>query len=376
MLDDPEKARAALARLEAIKAQRLTENKISAYNPYPQQRAFHDAGATHDERMLMAANQVGKSLAQNMEVAIHATGLYPDWWKGYRFERAPRIWACGETGEVLRGTTQLLLLGDAGSHGTGCIPKAALLEVVPARGLADLADMIRVKHLSGGVSAIMLKSYSQGRERFQGATLDLCALDEEPPEDIFTEVKTRLNVTNGPLMMCFTPLKGMSNVVKRFILDKADNRIVIGMTLDDAAHYTEERKKEIIAQYPEHQRAARTKGIPTMGSGAVFPIDLDPLIVDPFECPGHWIRVGGIDFGWTHPSAFCELWWDRDKDVIYLVRTLRLKEQTPLQHVETVRGWRLRWQWPRDGRNATLAGAGEPLAAQYREAGLDMWHEL
>jgi hypothetical protein len=175
--------------------------------------------------------------------------------------------------------------------------------------------------------------------------------------------------------MTFTPLKGMSTVVKRFLLEKTSARHVTSMTLEDAEHYTPKQRAEIAASYPEHERAARTKGIPTMGSGAVFPIDIDTLIVEPFVCPGHWIKVGGIDFGWTHPSAFCELWWDRDKDVIYLVRTLRLKEQTPLQHVEAVRAWRLRWQWPRDGRNATLAGAGEPLAAQYREAGLDMWHE-
>jgi hypothetical protein len=41
--------------------------------------------------------------------------------------------------------------------------------------------------------------------------------------------------------------------------------------------------------------------------------------------------------------------------VIYLVRTLRLKQQTPLQHVEAVRRWGLRWMWPRDGSALTLA---------------------
>jgi hypothetical protein len=87
------------------------------------------------------------------------------------------------------------------------------------------------------------------------------------------------------------------------------------------------------------------------------------------------VRLGGMDFGWTHFAAFVEMWWDRDLDVVYLVRTLRLREQTPLQQVEVVRGWRLRWAWPHDGRNATLAGAGLPLMRQYADAGLDMMHE-
>jgi hypothetical protein len=112
-----------------------------------------------------------------------------------------------------------------------------------------------------------------------------------------------------------------------------------------------------------------------MGSGRVFLVDEEELLVDPFDCPSHWVRLGGIDFGWTHFAAFCECWWDRDLDIFYLVRTLRLREQTPLEHVEAVRHWRLRWAWPHDGRNATLAGAGVPLMKQYADARLDMMLE-
>ena len=105
----------------------------------------------------MAANQVGKTFAAAMELAAHVTGQYPAWWKGYRFDRAIRAWAAGETAEVVRATIQL---GESGQHGTGCIPRSALLEVVPARGTAELADIIRVRHVSGDVSTISLKAYS------------------------------------------------------------------------------------------------------------------------------------------------------------------------------------------------------------------------
>jgi phage terminase large subunit-like protein len=366
---------AALKRLEAVKAQRRAESKLAHYQPYPKQLEFHSLGATKRERLLVAGNQTGKSLAAAMELAMHVTGNYPAWWTGFRFDRAIRAWACGETSEVMRETTQRLLLGEPGQYGTGCIPKAALVEVVPARGLADLADMIRVRHVSGEISVISIKAYSQGRERFVGATIDYLSLDEEPEDNIFTEALTRTNVTQGPSVLTFTPLKGLSTVVKRYLLEPSPDRAVVTMTLDDALHYNAAQRAKIIASYPEHERDTRTKGIPAMGEGRVFAVDEDKLLVDPFECPKHWIRIGGIDFGWTHYAAFVEMWWDRDLDVLYLVRTLRVREQTPLQHVEAVRHWKLKWSWPHDGRQATLAGAGLPLMRQYKDGGLDMMGE-
>jgi hypothetical protein len=97
----------------------------------------------------MASNQTGKTLAAAMELTMHATGNYPAWWQRWRFDRAIRAWACGETSEVVRDHAAPAAWR-AGQHGTGCIPKAALVEVIPARRLADLVDMIRVHHAIAG----------------------------------------------------------------------------------------------------------------------------------------------------------------------------------------------------------------------------------
>src|SRR6187549_3778735 len=85
-----------LSTLQQEKARRLTENRLQYYKPYPKQAEFHAAGAKHRERLLMAGNQTGKTLASAMELAMHVSGLYPRWWEGYRFDRAVRAWACGE----------------------------------------------------------------------------------------------------------------------------------------------------------------------------------------------------------------------------------------------------------------------------------------
>src|SRR5215510_6395090 len=190
---------ALLQTLTAEKTRRSTENRLAYYQPYAKQLEFHAAGAQSRERLLMAGNQIGKTLAGGFEAAMHATGRYPDGWKGKRFDRPTIGWGAGTTNETTRDTVQRILVGRPGHHGTGSIPKDAILELVPARGTPDLLDSIKVRHISGGVSAVGLKSYQRGRESFQGETLDYLWFDEEPPADIFTEGLTRTNVNQGPV---------------------------------------------------------------------------------------------------------------------------------------------------------------------------------
>jgi phage terminase large subunit-like protein len=210
----------------------------------------------------MAGNQLGKTLAGGFEVAMHATGRYPDWWQGRRFDKPTVGWACGVTGEVVRDTVQKVLVGRTGQEGSGAIPKDAIAELVSARGIPDLLDTIRVNHVSGGVSIIGLKTYASGREKFQGETLDYVWLDEEPPSDIFTEALTRTNVGAGPVFVTFTPLQGVSTVVKRFLHEQSPDRYKVVMTIDDVGHYSDDEKQKIIASYPAHEAEARVKGIP------------------------------------------------------------------------------------------------------------------
>jgi phage terminase large subunit-like protein len=242
--------------------------------------------------------------------------------------------------------------------------------------VADQLDAVKVRHVSGGVSTIGLKTYQSGREKFQGETLDFIWLDEECPEDIYFECLTRTNVGNGPVWLTFTPLLGMSSVVKRFLLERSPDRHITTMTADDVDHYSAEEKARIIASYPAHELEARTKGTPTLGSGRIFPVSEESITIEQRDFPSHWPRIGGMDFGWDHPFAAVELVWDRDSDVVYVSRTHRLREATPVLHAAAIRPWgNLLWAWPRDGRRETLEGAGIALMKQYKAQGLDMLHE-
>lgn len=146
-------------------------------------------------------------------------------------------------------------------------------------------------------------------------------------------------------------------------------------TIDDALHFTEEDRARIIASYPAHEREARTKGIPSLGSGRIFPVAEENIVIDPIAIPRQWVRIGGLDFGWDHPTSAVELCWDRDADVIYLTKEYRQREATPIIHAAAVKPWGdwLPWAWPHDGNNDTAAG--ENLASQYRRQGLAMLPE-
>jgi len=170
----------------------------------------------------MAGNQLGKTLAGSFEWAMHLTGLYPDWWEGRRFDQAVRLWAAGETRVSTRDTVQRLLVGEPEKEeewGMGAIPGAALRKIRRANGIPNVIDSITVKHISGMNSTLLFKTYEQGRTAWQGETLHGVWFDEEPPLDIYSEGLTRTNATDGIVMLTFTPLKGLSEVVRMYLAD-------------------------------------------------------------------------------------------------------------------------------------------------------------
>lgn len=166
--------------------------------------------------------------AGGYEMACHLTGRYPAWWEGRKFRHPIRAWACGKTNETTRDIVQTTLLGDIeyqGSRkmvdGAGVIPKACIGlhsgSVTWKQGVADLIDTIKIQHVSGGWSKLGLKSYQQGRGAFEGTAQHVIWDDEEPPMDVYGEQMIRTATTKGIMMVTFTPLAGLSEVVQQFL---------------------------------------------------------------------------------------------------------------------------------------------------------------
>lgn len=224
----PTQKREYLALLKE-KARRRRYNLIEQLFPedgplrrelYPKHMEFFRAGAIHRERLFLAANRVGKTIAGGSEMTYHLTGEYPEWWEGRTWGRPVEAMAAGDTSQTTRDIIQHKLLGGlwgTDELGTGLIPRRAIGKPTPSRGIANLYEEIPIKHASGGWSRLKLRSYDQGRRIFQGTELDIFWPDEEVPLDVYEEGLVRTMTTQGMIMMTFTPLQGLTPLVVSFL---------------------------------------------------------------------------------------------------------------------------------------------------------------
>lgn len=361
-------------------------NRLKYYKPYAKQMEFHNAqGKGTDspaaQRLFLAGNQVGKSFSGAMESAIHLTGRYPDWWKGVTYNRPVEMMIGSNTNETCRDIIQKELFGnplDDREVGTGTIPKDCIGKATRKAGIINAIDSCLVKHHTDGVfdgySKVYLRAYEQGFKKFMGIRFQVGWLDEEPPQEIWSQfLRAQLAQKFAILYITMTPEEGMTKVVTQFVNDLVRGQALIQATWDDAEHFSEADKQEKLMAFPVNEREMRSKGVPMMGAGLVFSTSEDILVVDPFEIPRHWPQIVGIDFGWDHPFAACKMAWDRDNDCIYLTNEYRESKAIPAIHAMAIKAWG-DWvpvAWPHDGLS-TEKGTGEQLRDKYVEAGLNL----
>ncbi len=344
---------------------------------YPKHLSFFEAGATKRERAFIAGNRVGKTVAAGVEWAYHLTGRYPQWWKGHRFDKQIRLLASGDTHETTRDILQLKLLGSTTDRpeqiGTGLIPGDDIASWVPRPHVKGAIERAMVKHVNGEQSELWLRSYVQGREIFQGFELDGFWPDEECPEDVYDEGQVRLMTARGLSTLTFTPLNGLTPLVIRLLItegSEAAGRKVVQCGWDDVPHLDEAIKAEMIAKLPPHQRDARTRGIPALGAGAIYPIAESEIVVEPFDLPKHWPRAYGMDVGWNRTAAvFGAL--DRDADVLYVYAEHYRGQAEPSIHAEAIKA---RGAWMQGAIDPASRGRsqidGQNLLQMYRDLGL------
>lgn len=366
-------------------------------------RAFFRAGAVYNERLFLAANRIGKSVSGAFESACHATGIYPDWWEGRRFNHPTRGWVVGSTARATRDTGQKELIGPIGAWGTGMIPKESLGKYWALSGVPQGIDIIQVKHVSGGYSTIGFKNYEQPLQAFFGTDLEWVWMDEECPQEHYNECLIRTMTTNGIVYVTFTPLKGLTPMVVKFS-EKADYlagaQKIIGVTLnndeeeeednayearlagrlshkaiiqagwDDAPWLTEDKKIQMEADTEPHLREARRSGKPSMGSGNVYPIAIESLLCEPFQIPDYYKRMYALDVGWNVTAA---VWAaiDPQTDTVYLYDEYYGKEAPPSTHAAAVRA---RGAWIQGVIDPASRGRsqadGTQLIKSYRDLGL------
>lgn len=362
-------------------AQLASENQLLLWweQCYDWQRRFYEAGAFASQRMIMAANGVGKSQSTCAELAAHVTGDYPDWWTGRKFLRGGwEVWIGSIDNNMQKRGPQRALLGrDLGEFlGTGLIPRAKIKSIEQRQaGVKEVADTVVIQHSSGDNVIIKWLTFEQGWRKWQSGDPKVILWDEEPDDtisdqkDILSETLTRLVRNNGIFLVGYTPLLGDTQLTEHFMHSEDPGVWWIGATWDDAPHMDPEQRAMIAAQYPEHQRAARTQGVPMLGEGRIFTTAESKFICEPIHIPDHWARITGIDFGGTdgHPHALASLAWDRDNDIVYVMDVWR-DNGTTRDHAHAInsRGTWIPVAWPHDGMKHD-PGSAKRFHKQYRD---------
>lgn len=319
---------------------------------YAKHLAFFAEGPNFRERAAMAGNRVGKSEGIGAyEVTLHLTGIYPDWWPGKRFASPVNFLCGGDTGTTTRDIIVAKLLGPAEARGTGMIPRETIGKIAPASGIPGHVDFAKVKHVTGGWSTVQFRSYDQGREAWQGTERDGIWMDEEPPQSVYVEAVLRTMTTKGIVLCTFTPLNGLTDVALSFMnADGTGGKWTIGIDWNDVPHLSEADKKDLWDSIPPYQRDARSKGIPALGSGVIYPVSEDSYAVDSFQIPSHWPRAMALDVGWNRTAA---VWgaWNRDNDTIYIYDEYYIAEAPPQVHADGIKA-----------RGAWIPGVIDPAA--------------
>jgi len=324
-------------------------NQMKWFKPFSYQTKFFKLGKTFTRRGMIAANRAGKTIASTYETAFHLTGRYPPHWDGKVFD-SPIIAMCsGESWEQVAKTLQSKLLGcddikQSYRLGSGAIPRETI-DVKSIRSDGQNVLAMEIWHASGGKSKLYFSNYTQQVRHLQGFELDLVVLDEQPPDETFSELVVRTASRNGQVICSFTPLKGMSGLVRKF-WDQVDGYAHVRVTWDDVPFVNEwgepffplEEREQLARDFMPWERECRMNGIPLMGKGVVFPLLEWPI----YKSDAHDLRNNpklerliSFDLGIKNdPTVISFFFRDAVNEIIYLHRQITIPTgETPDEYV-------------------------------------------
>lgn len=141
---------------------------------------------------------------------------------------------------------------------------------------------------------------------------------------------------------------------------------------DDVAHLDAQTKAELLENTPPHLREARSKGTPSLGSGAIYPIEQEQFTCAPFAIPKHFAKAYGLDVGWNKTAGVFGA-WDRDDDIVYIYSEHYRGHAEPSVHAAALKA---RGEWINGTIDPAAKGRsqrdGKQLMADYVNLGLKL----
>lgn len=302
--------------LEIESEQRARESDaLSNYNKtivHEKQMLFHKCKKRN--RWVFGGNRSGKTECGAVEAVWLARGIHP-----YRQNRDRMSgWVVSVTYEVQRDVAQSKILKYLAPRYIEDIVMQSGRKGAPEYGIID---HIAVRNSFGHISKIGFKSCDQGREKFQGASLDFVWFDEEPPKDIYDECRMRVFDRSGDIFGTMTPLKGLSWVYEEIELNAFNNPEVWKEHIEwaDNPFLPKDEIELLESSISEDAQQSRRYGHFFENTGLVYPeFSEDIHVIEPFSVPFEWQSNISIDPGLNNPTSchFYAVDWDGN---IYVV---------------------------------------------------------
>ncbi len=320
-----------------------SNDKLKKYNSgevkHLKQLAFHKCNKKN--RWVFGGNRSGKTECGAVETVWLARGIHP-----YRKNKKDiSIWVVSLSTQVQRDVAQAKILS--------YLNKSWIKQIVMSSGRKDslengVIDYITIQNVFGGESKIGFKSCDQGREKFQGTSLDYVWFDEEPPHDIYKECRMRVLDKCGEIYGTMTPLKGLTWVYNEVYLNENNDDEVWCEFMEwaDNPYLSQNEIKALSLTLSESELESRRYGKFINNGGQVYSeFDESINVIEPFNIPREWYDNISIDPGLNNPLS--AHWYAVDYDGnIYVIAELYQTGQTVEYHASKIKEICNRLNWP------------------------------
>ncbi|MBQ7328126.1 MAG: terminase family protein [Clostridia bacterium] len=330
---------------------RYNQNMLNFYNKkgkvHKKQVAFHKCKKRN--RWVFGGNRSGKTECGAVETVYLACGVHP-----YKKNKPTEGWVVSLSRQVQRDVAQRKIL-----H---YLPQSYIEKIVMVSGGQESAengiiDFILVKSDAGGLSRIGFKSCDQGRDKFQGASLDYVWFDEEPPFDIYNECKMRVLDRCGEIFGTMTPLKGLTWVYNTIYLNDKNDKDVWYETMEwaDNPFLSKKEIAKMTQSLSADELESRRYGKFMQNGGMVYTeFDENENVIDPFVVPKEWQDCISIDPGLHNPLSAHFYAVDFDGNV-YVVAEHYQAQQTVQYHASKIKEIASGLGWKTDNRGQLRA---------------------